>query len=173
MISRAAVLLSSGLCASSACGRGDAPKPTSVVAETTSSSSNATASGSPTPEGPALFVYEEDDDVLSYWSSGALRLVMPTAGSPKTCDGALCDKDNMWTRDDVRAAFDHADVQQALSIDGLYRSAYPSRARLVVGAHTITWVNAWKELPPPEPEAVHHLHEVLHVVLENRAALCR
>lgn len=151
-----------------ACGRGDAPRPSTVA-----TTSAVTSSESAPPAASPLFTYEEGGSALFFWSSGAVRLVMPDEAGERTCDSALGDKGNLWTRDDVRAAFEHLDVQAALSTRELYRSAYPTPARLVTGAGTVTWVIAWKELPPNEPEAVHHLHEVLHGVLTNRLLLCR
>ncbi|MBK7398475.1 MAG: hypothetical protein IPJ34_19805 [Myxococcales bacterium] len=119
-----------------------------------------------------LLVYHEDDATLSFWSTGAVRLALATPTAARTCDTQLGDNGNLWTPADVNAAFRHADVQTALKTSALYRSAYPSRALLEAGASTITWVNAWKELPPSEPEAVRHLHEVLHGLTANRRSLC-
>jgi hypothetical protein len=156
----------------SACGRADAPRPVATSATPVTAEESAKTPSSGAPWATPLFTYEEGGSSLSFSESGALRLVVVGEAGTRTCDSELGDKGNMWTRDDVRSAFDHLDVQKALSDGELYRSAYPSPARLAANGKTVTWVIAWKELPPSEPEAVHHLHEVLHGVLGNRLSLC-
>jgi hypothetical protein len=124
------------------------------------------------PTSPPTLTYEEGASTFAFWSAGIVRVTVPAGTGVRTCDSELGEGDNLWTRTDVQKAFDDPVVQTALANADLYRSSYPQRARLVAAKGTIDWVNAWKELPPPEPPAVHHLQEVLHVLLANRASLC-
>ena len=156
---------------SSACHAEAPPKAATDDAPAASSSASVGSIAVPTTS-PTL-TYQEEAGTFSYWANGAVRIVVTTPTGMRTCDGELGEHGNIWTRADLEAALHHADVEAALADAALYRSAYPTRALLSVGPKsTITWVNAWKELPPPEPAAVHHLHEVLHVLWANRISLC-
>lgn len=144
-----------------------------VVADADSTPALVTGRKSPLAAGPPLFTYEEPPSTLSFWASGAVHIVVAArGGATRTCDSELGETDNMWTRPDVDSAFQAPDVKSALAGKAIYASAYQSAARLVAPEGTIEWWTAFDEAPPPEPAAVHHLHELLHVVLENRVKLC-
>ena len=160
-----------------ACGRSDGQKPLVATADSVTSTTKTTSSPPPTPidtTKPPLFTYQEERvGTLTYWSSGALRVVVThAADASHACESALGEGDNMWTRSDVDAAFHDPDVQAALARKAFYASAYPEAAELVAHEGKIEWWNSWDKPPPPEPKAVGHLHQVLHVVLENRVTLC-
>jgi hypothetical protein len=153
--------------------RSDGSKPLVATADSVSATSTTTKPPAPTttsaPTTPPLFTYREDPQSFAFWSSGALRVVHGGVA----CDGALDEGGNMWTRSDVLAALADPDVKAALARKAGFASAYPEQGELVAAEGKIEWWNSWDKPPPPEPKAVHHLHEVLHVVLENRASLCK
>jgi hypothetical protein len=164
-----APILSVGL---AACGRSDGPKPLIATADDVSAkpTTSATASSPPLDATPPMFTYVDGDDRrLLYWSSGASRVVV----GGRSCESALGENDNMWTRPDVDAAFHDPDVLAALARHAFFQSAYPTQAEIVAPEGKIDWWNSWDKPPPPEPKAVGHVHEVLHVVLENRVSLCK
>ncbi len=131
-----------------------------------------TATTTASPSTAPLLVYREDGARLSFWEMGAVRIVVDAPSGPRTCDGQLGENGNAWTRSDLLAAFENVDVKAALKRSELYKSSYPAPAVVEAGKDRIAWVIAWKELPPPEPEAVRHFHEVLHVITTNRRSLC-
>jgi len=149
-----------------ACSRSEPPKPIVAAPEKAAPSSTSAPTSAPT------LTYEEGAITFAYWPSGIVRVTVPTSTATRSCKSELGENGNIWTKTDLQTAFDDPVVQAALANNDLYKSSYPPRARLVASKGTITWVNAWKELPPPEPPAVHHLQEVLHVLLTNRASLC-
>ena len=158
-----------------ACGRNDGPKPLIATADSVTSTSKSSKTPAPTPidtSAPPMFTYDEEGTTLTYWSSGALRVVVTVGDASRACESALGEGDNMWTRSDVDAAFHDPDVKAAIARRAFFASAYPKAAELVAPEGKIDWWNEWDKPPPPEPAAVHQLHEVLHVVLQNRVSLC-
>jgi hypothetical protein len=115
---------------------------------------------------PFVAGYTEGADTVAFAPPRTVRL------EPGGCTTDLDDDGNMWTGHDVESALADPAVQKALTDRETYKSAY-GPAHLTTASGSITWVIAWKELPPPEPASVHHLQEVLHVVLTNRRSLCR
>ena len=142
------------------CDHNDA-KPTSVAPPPVSYGAGS--------KGPALFSYEEDGVTLSFWSPSSVRV---TRLGGKPCDSELPDKGNMWSGPDVEAAFRAAEVQAVLTRSEVFRSNFPIPSKIIAAARSITWVIAWKELPPAEPPSVQHLQQVLHGVTLNLSSMC-
>jgi hypothetical protein len=127
----------------------------------------------PKPTSAASFDYRENGDHLSFTKPNQVSLRRATHGPPP-CVTELATGPaggNMYTADDVIAAFEHPDVQKALRAKTEYADQPPGTVTTPDGG-----VITWKASCPTcfqASQAVAHFRDVLEVLMRNRRLVCK
>ena len=116
----------------------------------------------------ALFTFEQDSDVIAFWSPRTVSFTKH--GSSDACTTELPDNGNMWSGPEVEQAFRADEVQRALALDGP-RYAAEGDGVLEAGGATLSW-RAECDRCRGQPQAITHLYGVLSTVMLNRRLVC-
>jgi len=131
----------------------------------------ASAAAAGTTKTPALFVYEEGADTISFFPPRTVRIVHGATADAgvHACQYDLPDNGNMYSGADVENAFRNAIVQSEMRAHHIYVAP---AGKVTSGSDEIAWMPVCRGACAAEPAPVAQLHQTLRTVMLNARLVC-